>query len=38
MTTGAAYWDSQAAVALLDDPLLWGGPISDERHLLVSAR
>lgn len=29
---------AQAAVTLLDDPLLWGGPISDERYLLVSAR
>jgi ubiquinone/menaquinone biosynthesis C-methylase UbiE len=26
----------QAALAVLDDPALWGGPISDERYLLVS--
>lgn len=29
---------AQGTVTLLDDPLLWGGPISDERYLLVSAR
>jgi len=25
-----------AAVTVLDDPALWGGPVSDERYLLVS--
>jgi SAM-dependent methyltransferase len=28
----------EAVVSLLPDPALWGGPISDERYLLVSAR
>jgi hypothetical protein len=26
----------QAAITSLDDPALWGGPIGDERYLLVS--
>jgi hypothetical protein len=26
----------EAAVTRLDDPTLWGGPIQDERYLLVS--
>jgi hypothetical protein len=26
----------QAAVGTLDDPALWGGPITDERYLLAS--
>ena len=26
------------AVTGLDDPVLWGGPVSDERYLLVSRR
>lgn len=29
---------ADAAITALDDPLLWGGPISDERYLLVSRR
>lgn len=28
----------QVEVTPLDDPVLWGGPISDERYLLVSRR
>jgi SAM-dependent methyltransferase len=28
----------EAVVLPLDDPVLWGGPVSDERYLLVSAR
>jgi ubiquinone/menaquinone biosynthesis C-methylase UbiE len=28
----------QADVTPLDDPDLWGGPVSDERYLLVSTR
>jgi ubiquinone/menaquinone biosynthesis C-methylase UbiE len=27
-----------ATITALDDPLLWGGPVSDERYLLVSHR
>ena len=27
---------AEAAVTLLDDPALWGGPIEDERYVLVS--
>jgi SAM-dependent methyltransferase len=27
----------EATVTTLDDPRLWGGPITDERYLLVSA-
>jgi 2-polyprenyl-3-methyl-5-hydroxy-6-metoxy-1,4-benzoquinol methylase len=26
------------AVTALDDPVLWGGPVDDERYLLVSRR
>ena len=26
----------QAAVTALSDPALWGGPVTDERYLLVS--
>jgi ubiquinone/menaquinone biosynthesis C-methylase UbiE len=29
---------AEATVTFLDDPLLWGGPITDERYLLVSPR
>lgn len=29
---------AEAAVTPLDDPDLWGGPVSDERYLLVSQR
>jgi SAM-dependent methyltransferase len=29
---------ADATVTALDDPLLWGGPVSDERYLLVSRR
>jgi ubiquinone/menaquinone biosynthesis C-methylase UbiE len=29
---------AEAGVTVLDDPLLWGEPISDERYLLVSPR
>jgi ubiquinone/menaquinone biosynthesis C-methylase UbiE len=29
---------AEAAVTMLDDPVLWGGPITDERYLLASAR
>lgn len=29
---------ADATVTALDDPLLWGGPVSDERYLLVSHR
>ena len=29
---------AEAAVTVLDDPALWGGPVSDERYLLVSRR
>jgi ubiquinone/menaquinone biosynthesis C-methylase UbiE len=29
---------AEASVTVLDDPLLWGGPIRDERYLLVSRR
>jgi hypothetical protein len=29
---------TDATVTGLDDPVLWGGPISDERYLLVSRR
>jgi ubiquinone/menaquinone biosynthesis C-methylase UbiE len=29
---------SEAEITPLPDPLLWGGPITDERYLLVSAR
>lgn len=27
---------ADATITALDDPLLWGGPVSDERYLLVS--
>jgi len=27
---------AEASVTALDDPLLWGGPVNDERYLLVS--
>jgi SAM-dependent methyltransferase len=29
---------SDATITSLDDPALWGGPVSDERYLLVSRR
>jgi SAM-dependent methyltransferase len=29
---------ADAVVTALDDPALWGGPVSDERYLLVSRR
>jgi ubiquinone/menaquinone biosynthesis C-methylase UbiE len=29
---------ADATITALDDPLLWGGPVSDERYLLVSHR
>ena len=29
---------SDAVITALDDPALWGGPVSDERYLLVSRR
>ena len=29
---------ADATITALDDPLLWGGPVSDERYLLVSRR
>jgi len=29
---------AEASVTVLDDPLLWGGPVSDERYLLMSPR
>jgi ubiquinone/menaquinone biosynthesis C-methylase UbiE len=29
---------AEVCVTALDDPLLWGGPVSDERYLLVSPR
>ena len=29
---------SDAMITALDDPALWGGPVSDERYLLVSRR
>jgi SAM-dependent methyltransferase len=29
---------SDATITALDDPALWGGPVSDERYLLVSRR
>jgi SAM-dependent methyltransferase len=29
---------SEAITTALDDPVLWGGPVSDERYLLVSRR
>jgi hypothetical protein len=29
---------TEAAVTSLDDPHLWGGPITDERYLLTSPR
>jgi SAM-dependent methyltransferase len=29
---------SDAVITALDDPVLWGGPVSDERYLLVSRR
>ena len=29
---------ADATITALDDPELWGGPISDERYLLVSRR
>jgi hypothetical protein len=27
-----------ATISALDDPVLWGGPVDDERYLLVSRR
>ena len=30
-------WRREAHVVRLEDPALWGGPIDDERYLLVSA-
>jgi SAM-dependent methyltransferase len=29
---------AEATITALDDPVLWGGPLSDERYLLVSRR
>jgi SAM-dependent methyltransferase len=29
---------TDATIITLDDPALWGGPIADERYLLVSRR
>ena len=29
---------ADATITALDDPVLWGGPVSDERYLLVSRR
>jgi len=29
---------ADATITALDDPALWGGPVSDERYLLVSRR
>jgi ubiquinone/menaquinone biosynthesis C-methylase UbiE len=29
---------ASVSVTVLDDPALWGGPVSDERYLLVSTR
>ena len=29
---------NDAVITALDDPVLWGGPVSDERYLLVSRR
>jgi ubiquinone/menaquinone biosynthesis C-methylase UbiE len=29
---------AEATVRALDDPALWGGPVDDERHLVVSPR
>jgi hypothetical protein len=29
---------SDATITVLSDPALWGGPIADERYLLVSRR
>jgi SAM-dependent methyltransferase len=29
---------TDAVITALDDPVLWGGPVSDERYLLVSRR
>ncbi|MFB9687233.1 class I SAM-dependent methyltransferase [Amycolatopsis plumensis] len=31
-------WREEAAVTRLDDPALWGGPVEDERYVLVSHR
>lgn len=47
--TGAGFTAAEAELAvlrlrgevwvtILDDPLLWGGPVGDERYLLVSTR
>jgi hypothetical protein len=29
---------TDATITALEDPALWGGPVSDERYLLVSRR
>ena len=29
---------ADVTITALDDPVLWGGPVSDERYLLVSRR
>jgi hypothetical protein len=29
---------ADATITALDDPVLWGAPVSDERYLLVSHR